>query len=157
MQIIWHLESNINVKQTPLMFCPLGQKQILLESLLQEVFINQFQDKLFGSAKISGLRLLFKPEEVLWFFAYLNRKQEINIVLDILEKAYVIDSCFCRAGLMSTTDQANFAWFTSTRSVYQPANSWDKLFWSPKMSGMILLSLSFIQTWRGFLILWLLK
>ena len=139
MQSIWHLESNIHVKQTPLMFCPLGPSQFCLSLFYKKCLSTSSWDKLFGSAKISGMRLLFKPEEVLWFFAYLNRKQEINIVEDILEKAYVIDSCLCRACLMSTKDQANFAWFTSTRSVYQPASSCDKLFWSPKMSGMRLL------------------
>ena len=103
-------------------WCLIRTKQILLESLLQEVCINQ---PIPGTSSLDLLRWQK------WDF-YSNLKRFPDILpnqiedkgciyyQDIIEKAYVIDSCFCRACLLSNKDQANFAWFTSTRSVYQP-------------------------------------
>ena len=45
--------------------CPLGPSKFCLSLFYKKCLSTSSWDKLFGSAKISGLRLLFKPEKVL--------------------------------------------------------------------------------------------
>ena len=48
--------------------CPLGPSKFCLSHFYKKCVSTSSWDKLFGSAKMSGMRLLFKPEEVSWVF-----------------------------------------------------------------------------------------